>query len=102
MQALANSHYADRTWVVPGEADPFCVAAASKINSNDAQRDVYLFTNDSDLIVYPCGERTKVVMIHSMVEREDETGKILEAREFWPSGLTKVRTLWMRSVSSIA
>ena len=91
VEALFESNYADRTWIVDGEADAFCVAAARKASS-DHLSTVTIFTNDSDLIVYSSGPQTRVVMINQTRVRDNEDGKALEGFEFWPAALASMAT----------
>jgi len=90
VEALFTSSYADSTWIVPGEADPFCVVAARDIASAQPGAEVVIFTNDSDLIVYNSGPQTKVAMIDSISERELGIVQTLEATAFWPQELRKL------------
>lgn len=51
IESLFGSEYADRMWVVDGEADAFCAAAAFEAaRHQDAAVGITIFTNDSDLV----------------------------------------------------
>lgn len=51
IESLLDSEYADRTWVVDGEADGFCAAAAyEQARGNNPRKGIAIFTNDSDLV----------------------------------------------------
>lgn len=90
VEALFNSHHAAITWVVSGEADPFCAVAARNTALSNPEASVTIFTNDSDLIIYNSGPQTKVAMINSVEERDHGNGKVLEALQFWPQRLTNL------------
>lgn len=62
IEGIAGSKYASITDVVPGEADGYC-ASASRALGRDGE--TYIFTNDSDMLVYDSGSRTKICMLSS-------------------------------------
>ena len=82
---FASSEYAGLTWVVDGEADAFCAAAAYEIASDDGYVSISIFTNDSDLLIWESGWQTRIVMIDEMTENEDESGMTLQALRFFPT-----------------
>ena len=73
LEVLADSRYAERTWIVAGEADSYCAAAAMKASASNPDKYVDIFTCDSDLIVYNAGFHTRIVMIKEIRERHDES-----------------------------
>lgn len=80
-EALAASRYADRTWVVNGEADSFCAAAAA----DPARRysgGSTIFTNDSDLVLFDFDEAVRVAIINEMQEGGSVDGNRLEVFDF--------------------
>ncbi|KAK5117930.1 hypothetical protein LTR62_003974 [Meristemomyces frigidus] len=84
-EALSNSAYHDRIFVVPGEADNFCVAAAGQLSEANKNELISIFTNDSDLAVFESGPSTRIVMLSSM----ETTGTVLTASSCWPSRIAK-------------
>lgn len=90
IESLQASQFRDRTFVVPGEADTFCAAAALRLAQRDPTQAVTIFTNDSDLIVYESGPQTRVVLINSMEEiKQDDGEKALHGLEHWPAALAR-------------
>jgi len=83
-ERLANTLYGDVTFVVPDEADRFCVAAARQACSSNA--DGMIFTNDSDLIVFDSGAKTSVVLFNDLVVKHTDLGKgpVMSGIEFRP------------------
>lgn len=90
VEALLASHYAARCWVVNGEADGFCAAAALKASHGRFDIAVSIFTNDSDLIVYHSGPQTRIVMMNQMKFSNSKTGKVLEGFEYWPANIASM------------
>ena len=86
IEALQTSHYAEQTWVVDGEADEFCVAAAYEIKSQARRagidRPVSIYTNDSDLIIWPAIDKTRVHIIREMSELFYGTGTTMKVLSF--------------------
>lgn len=69
VEELLQSAYSSKTYVVPGEADPYCVAAAQQ-NSGD----ITIFSDDSDLLVYSLGDRTCVAPFRELSNEKTEAG----------------------------
>lgn len=83
IDALRQSKYASRTYVVDGEADEFCAAHALEISpASDSSLATTIFTNDSDLIVYGLGDSTRIVQINDMSYGKDEHQDVLHGLEF--------------------
>lgn len=90
VEGLSKSVYADVTYVVPGEADGFCVAAARKACAADSSKKVVIFSNDSDLLVYNCGPQTRVVMFTELGTGEGSSPTAsLSGMEFSPAAMAK-------------
>ena len=89
VEALMDSRYSDRTWVVNGEADAFCATTALRIHNMTPGTTVAIFTNDSDLILYDIGRNGKVVMLNDVQVRTASIGKVMEGLVFHPSALIK-------------
>ena len=86
IETLFGSHYADKTWVVDGEADEFCMAAAyerkSEARRAGVNRPVSVYTNDSDLIVWPAIDKTRIHIIREMSELPCGTGAMMKVLSF--------------------
>lgn len=82
VEALRESEYASRTFVVRGEADEFCAAAALDISMQGDSPQLTIFTNDSDLIIYGLRDRVRVVQINEMSYEEDGRGTALTSLEY--------------------
>lgn len=66
IEGLLHSKYGTVTKVMPGEADHYCTVAAKEL----VNPDVYIFTNDSDLLVLNTVNDTKIVMLSSVAYTE--------------------------------
>lgn len=88
IEALIDSKYSNKTWVVDGEADGFC--AAVPISKCETKRNFIIFTNDSDLIIWKSGDNTRVAIIREMKERHTKDGVEMEALCFSPLQLSKL------------
>lgn len=85
VEELARSvQYADVTYVVPGEADPYCVAAAQTIPA-DNEKVITIFSDDADLIVYEACKRTRVVPFRDLSETQIGPNTILQGDEYRPA-----------------
>jgi len=75
IEALLSSRYADLCFVVPDEADRYCVAAARQVSAMACGVGVSIWTNDSDLVVFDTGAQTTVVMFNDLVETAQRAGQ---------------------------
>ncbi|KAK5131091.1 hypothetical protein LTR08_001309 [Meristemomyces frigidus] len=89
LEALLDSEYADRTFVVPDEADRFCVAAARQACLDDVVLGVAIFANDSDLFVFDSGSATRVIPLNDLATRQEGNVSILTGIEVWPASLAR-------------
>lgn len=100
VEELVRSKYANVTFVVPGEADPFCVVAAAEAASAAAQAmisgvqeaasPITIFSDDSDLIVFEAGAQTRIVPFRDLTVTEmGETTKILQGYEYRPAEILR-------------
>ncbi|KAK3703789.1 hypothetical protein LTR37_014235 [Vermiconidia calcicola] len=88
VEALFSSRYAKCTWVVKGEADEYCAAAATKVWQNGSPATV--FTNDSDLIIFDLhGAYVRISMIKELKFHETEELKVAEVLEFEPAVMAR-------------
>ena len=91
IEALVTSSYATKTWVVSGEADAFCAAAAHEASYEDyrnkIRRSISIFTNDSDLLIWNTGRNTTIVMIREIKEHDIGNERVMEALWFAPTVL---------------
>jgi hypothetical protein len=85
VEALFSSKYADCTWLVNGEADAYCAAAAEEA-SNILGSSV-IFTNDSDLVVFNFKHPVRIAMINELKEAGGVQCNRLEVFEFNPSAV---------------
>lgn len=87
VEALTNSEtISSKVYVVPGEADTFCATAARSVSCDEAQS-ITVFSDDSDLVVYPAMAKTRVVPFRdiSIFRTLDET--VWTGSEIWPQRL---------------
>lgn len=90
---LVSEEFGGRVFVVPDEADRFCVAAARQVchgeSGDGGGEGVAIFGNDSDLCVFDSGARTRVVGLQGLVLRAAVEGgraeTVLEGTEVWPA-----------------
>lgn len=87
-ELVRNSKYAGVTYVVPGEADPFCVAAAQAI-PKDKDIPIAIFSDDSDLLVYEVDVRVRIVPFRDLTESQVGTSKVLQGEEYRPAEIAK-------------
>ena len=94
IEALSRSKYAEKTWVVDGEADTFCAAAAFETVgedfNNQIQRTFSIFTNDSDLLIYRTRPNVRVVMIREIREHEHGNERRMRALCLEPTLLARL------------
>lgn len=102
VEELVRSKYANVTFVVPGEADPFCVVAAAEAAAaqamisgvQEAASPITIFSDDSDLIVFEAGAQTRIVpfrdlTVTEMGETTTTTTKILQGYEYRPAEILR-------------
>lgn len=98
VEELVRSKYANVTFVVPGEADPFCVVAAAEAAAaqaiisgvQEAASPITIFSDDSDLIVFEAGAQTRIVPFRDLTVTEmGETTKILQGYEYRPAEILR-------------
>ncbi|KXT07814.1 hypothetical protein AC579_9335 [Pseudocercospora musae] len=75
VEELLLSKYADVTYVVPGEADPYCIAAAQALPSDSAS--ITIFSDDADLLVYKASKACRIVPFRDLSEGETTLGSVL-------------------------
>lgn len=99
VEALVSSRYADRTWVVKGEADAFCAAAAAMEAAGEAERNSTIFTNDSDLVLFNFDVPVKVAIINELKEVGGPEGNLLELYQYDIQSMTakERKTDWLAS-----
>lgn len=102
VEELVRSKYANVTFVVPGEADPFCVVAAAEAavaaaaaqamisGVQEAASPITIFSDDSDLIVFEAGAQTRIVPFRDLTVTEmGETTKVLQGYEYRPAEILR-------------
>ncbi|KAM3421603.1 hypothetical protein BST61_g1990 [Cercospora zeina] len=87
-ELIRSTHYADITYVVPGEADPYCVAAA-QIVPGDEISTIAIFSDDADLLVYEACKRTTIVPFRDLSETEIGPTMILQGDQYRPADIPK-------------
>lgn len=85
LEALIDSQYGDRTFVVPDEADRFCVAAARKACLDDSGMGIAIFADDSDLFVFNSGPGTRIIPLKDLGQRREGDAQVLTGVEVWPA-----------------
>ncbi|KAI7181600.1 hypothetical protein KC343_g19506, partial [Hortaea werneckii] len=82
--------FREKVFVVPDEADRYCVAAArAPLSTSQDDMDVAIMANDSDLFVFDAGERTRVIPLNDLAVREQDEATSLSGCEVWPAQLAK-------------
>ncbi|RMZ07786.1 hypothetical protein D0862_04165 [Hortaea werneckii] len=82
--------FREKVFVVPDEADRYCVAAArASLSTSQNDMGVAIFANDSDLFVFDAGERTRVIPLNDLAVREHDEATSLSGCEIWPAQLAK-------------
>lgn len=101
VEELVRSKYANVTFVVPGEADPFCVVAAAEAAAaqamisgvQEAASPITIFSDDSDLIVFEAGAQTRIVPFRDLTVTEigetTTTTTILQGYEYRPAEILR-------------
>lgn len=82
VEALFASKYADKTWLVNGEADPYCAAAAQKAALASPENGSIIFTDDSDLLVFNFQAPVRIAMLNAMDDYTDTSDSGLHLHEF--------------------
>lgn len=82
VEALRESAYAGRTFVVDGEADEFCAAKAFDVSQRTSDAQISIFSNDSDLVIYGLSDRVRVVQINEMSHAQNDDKPVLQSLEF--------------------
>ena len=90
LEALLDGEFADRTFVVPDEADNYCVATARQACLDDDVLGVAILSNDSDLFVFDSGPATRIIPLNDLSKQQDEDGtSILTGIEVWPASIAR-------------
>jgi hypothetical protein len=82
---LSHDEYKSLTFIVPGEAEAFCIAAAKSLTIG--QSTVTIFSNDSDLLVYRLSEQCLVVPLRDIEVQEGSSPRSLSGTCFCPAKL---------------
>jgi hypothetical protein len=77
---LSHDEYKSVTFIVPGEAEAFCIAAAKSLTIG--QGTVSIFSNDSDLLVYRLSEQSLVVPLRDIEVHENSGRRSLSGTSF--------------------
>ncbi|KXT02462.1 hypothetical protein AC578_7824 [Pseudocercospora eumusae] len=87
VEELLLSKYADVTYVVPGEADPHCIAAAQALPSDSGS--ITIFSDDADLLVYKASKACQIVPFRDLSESETTSGAVLTGHAYNTSEIVK-------------
>jgi len=79
VEALLQSRYAQFTFVVPDEAERYCVAAARMACAEDTRSGAAIFSNDSDLVAFNAGPLTQIIHLDGLAETQEEGKRVLRA-----------------------
>lgn len=85
LEAIIDSEFNETVYMVPDEADRFCVAAALDLCSEPTSKGVNIFTNDSDLIIFDSGDRTRIVLFNELRMQSNDHCTELSSTVFWPA-----------------
>ncbi|KAH9818165.1 XPG domain containing, partial [Teratosphaeria destructans] len=84
LEALRESEYRDRTFVMPDEADKFCILTARLQCQQDPSSRISIFSNDSDLLVFDSGPQTKIIPFSELRFSTDQPA-VMSGLEIWPA-----------------
>ncbi|KAF7197559.1 hypothetical protein HII31_01062 [Pseudocercospora fuligena] len=87
VEELLLSNYADVTYVVPGEADPYCIAAAQALPADS--KSITIFSDDADLLVYKASKACRIVPFRDLSESEMTSGIVLTCDAYNTSELVR-------------
>lgn len=87
-ELLQSAEYADSTFVVQGEADPYCVAAAQSVPTEDFDS-IVIFSDDADLLVYRLDENVSVVTFRDLSESAADNGVVWTCEQYWPAKIAQ-------------
>jgi hypothetical protein len=76
VEALFASQYAQKTWLVDGEADGFCAAAAAQAALKQPNDGIVIFTSDSDLVMFDFRAPVKITLLGETEVEDDEERRI--------------------------
>ncbi|CAK4031954.1 Hypothetical predicted protein [Lecanosticta acicola] len=86
VEELRQSKYGHVTYVVPGEADPYCIIAAIQVSDEASETTVTIFSDDSDLLVYNLGQRSVCVApFRDLDDEQTISGTTRSAEVYWPT-----------------
>lgn len=83
LDALRHSEYNHRTSIVPGEADPFLAQYAAH------HPDCTVFTDDSDLFIFPLGDNGRVALLREIDMIVEQQGSDLAIAIFTPVAIAR-------------
>ncbi|KAF2764957.1 hypothetical protein EJ03DRAFT_355328 [Teratosphaeria nubilosa] len=84
LEALRESQYRERTFVMPDEADKFCILTARLQCQQDPASKIAIFSNDSDLLVFDSGQQTKIIFFSELRFSTDKPA-VMSGLEIWPA-----------------
>lgn len=85
-ELLHHTDFSDVTFMVPGEADPYCVAAA-QVAEGDSP--IAIFSDDADLLVYRLGQRTSVIPFRDLSVSREASNTIWTGEQYRSSEIAK-------------
>lgn len=85
-ELLRHPDFCDVTYLVQGEADPYCVAAAQAFRGDSP---VTILSDDADLLVYQLGKHTGVVAFRDLYISHTASTIVWTAERYSPSEVVK-------------
>jgi hypothetical protein len=96
----SHEEYSSVTFVVPGEAETFCVAAA---RSSDIEgQDITIFSDDSDVLVYQLHKLTRVAPFRDLQVSGNESQSLLSGLCHYPWKLAQSHDIAFESLTEAA
>lgn len=88
-ELLDHKQFGDITLVVPGEADPYCVAAALHLSQTSPTDMIAIFSDDSDLLVYRLSDQICVAPFRDLCDEKNGANITRKAEIYWPAQIAK-------------
>ncbi|KAK4495807.1 hypothetical protein PRZ48_013075 [Zasmidium cellare] len=85
-ELLLHADFRKVTFLVPGEADPYCAAAAQTLGEDS---NTTIFSDDADLLVYRLGRSTDVVAFRDLSVSRNDSNIVWTAEKYSTSEIAK-------------
>lgn len=83
-----HEKYSTLVHMVPGEADPFCALAANSVWTTP-EMDMTIFSDDSDMLIYPASPKTCVVSYRNLENTGTPAEQTLSGFRYRPHNLAR-------------